>query len=101
MYGTLNICIYSAEIFDKGRNYGYNNASLKFKALVEKAGEESSKSHVSQPSFSTGRSARWNDEFIFSLNGETQLIVDIYESDPHNIKSVIYSNTVWNCVSAL
>ncbi len=100
MYGTLIICVYSAEVLDMGNSYAFNNVSLKFKALVDTPGEGPSKSHISPASYNSGRFPKWNDEFTFNLTGETQLNIDVYDSNPQNTKSVKFIlKLVWLCLS--
>jgi hypothetical protein len=95
MYGTLNICVYSAEIFDMGNSYAFNNITLKFKAVADNTIDGTTKFHISPPSYNPGRYPKWNEDFVFNLTGETQLNITVYDSNPNNSKSVNLFNPVW------
>jgi hypothetical protein len=88
MYGTLNVFVYSAEIFDMGNNYAFNNISLKFKAVVDTPHEGLTKFHISSQSYTPGRYAKWNEDFVINLTGESQLNITVYDSNPNVTKSV-------------
>lgn len=92
MYGTMNVHVVSAELYDIN-NYSFNNLKAKFKVIIDShemaiINDDNNEKEWICESNKVGKYPYWDQKKDFNINGETQFCLDIYDTDPKNTRSV-------------